>query len=61
MITKLPSGNSVITRAGFTERILKIATDKGFKLIILKNEHEYGTDAWANREIEINQIIKKYH
>lgn len=60
MIKKLPSGNSLITKSGFKERIIKVRTDKGFKLLVLENKHEYGTDAWANREIEIHEEIKRY-
>lgn len=60
MITKLPSGNSLITKEGFKEKILKINTGKGFRIVVLKNEFKYGSDAWANREIEIDQEIKRY-
>lgn len=60
MITKLPSGNSLITKPGYKEKILKIITERGLKIMVLKNEYPFGSDAWANREIEIHETIKQY-
>lgn len=60
MIKKLPSGNSLITKSGYKEKIIKINTGKGFRVIVLKNEFPVGSDAWANKEIEIHETIKQY-
>lgn len=57
----LPSGNQLVTSDTGERYIVFKGNGILFGTTMLpKNEFEKGTDEWANKEIEIYLLIKKY-